>query len=61
MKVLKSGSSNTSLKTMFNTNNDANIWVKCHRGLLSFNDKEILQKGDELSDKHIQFAQKLKW
>ena len=27
--------------------------------MLSFSDKEILQKGDERSDKHIQFAQKL--
>ena len=60
-KVLKSGSSSMhmSLKTMFKTNDDANIWIKCHRGLLSLNDKEISQKGDELSDKHMQFAQKL--
>ena len=58
-KVFKSGPNSTSLRTMFNTNDDANIWVKCYQGVLNFSDKEILQKGDERSDKHIQFAQKL--
>ena len=43
---------------MFKTNDDANI-DQMPSGVLSLNDKEILQKGDELSDKHIQFAQKL--
>ena len=59
-KILKpSESSSRSLNTIFHANGDADTWVRCHRGVLSFNDKVILQNGGELSDKHIQFAQKL--
>lgn len=56
-KIFKPELSSTSSKTIFHTNGD--IWVRCHRGVLSNSDKGILQNGDELSDKHIQFAQKL--
>jgi len=38
---------------------DTEIWVQYDRRRLNVNDKIILQRGDELSDKHIQFAQKL--
>ena len=59
-KIFKpSESSSRSSKTIFHANGDADTWVRCHRGVLRFNDKVILQNGGELSDKHIQFAQKL--
>ena len=40
-------------------NGDTEIWVQYDRTRLNLNDKIILQRGDELSDKHIQYAQKL--
>jgi len=59
-KIFKlSDSTSMSSRTIFHDNGEADIWVRCHRGVLSFNDKATLQNGDELSDKHIQFVQKL--
>jgi len=40
-------------------NEDTEIWIQYDRKRLNLNDEIILQRGDELSDKHIQFAQKL--
>ena len=41
-KIFKSElSSMLSFKTMFHTNDDVNIWVKCHQGVLSISNKEI--------------------
>jgi len=48
-----------SVQSTFATDGDADIWVQYDRRRLNVNDKIILQRGDELSDKHIQFAQKL--
>ena len=54
-------SSSASVQATLNlhTNGDTEIWVQCDRTWLNLNDKIILQRGDELSDKHILFAQKL--
>ena len=40
-------------------NGGTEIWVQHDRTRLNVNDKIILEEGEELSDKHIQFAQKL--
>ena len=58
-KNFKPSESSSSAKQIFYTTDDAHVWVRCHRGELSFNDKAILQNGSMFSDKHIQFAQKL--
>ena len=39
-------------------NNDTEIWLQYHCKWLNLNDKIILQRRDELSDKYIQSAQK---
>ena len=53
-----SSDSSMSVQTTY-ANGDTEIWVQYYRRRLNLNDKIILQRGDELSDKHIQFAQKL--
>lgn len=47
-------------RVIFHANGNAGVWIKCHRVVLSFDDKVVLQNSDELSDKHMKFAQKLK-
>ena len=36
-----------------------NAWVQCDVCTLSFEDKEIIDTGMELTDRHIQYAQQL--
>ena len=48
-----SESSSVRSRVIFHANGNADVWIKCHRGVLSFNDKVVLQNGDELSDKRL--------
>ena len=41
------------------TTEDIDVWVKCDRQILRIADKEIIETGMELTDKHIQYAQYL--
>ena len=51
-KIFKPSKSSSSAKPVFYPTGDPHVWVKCHRGVLSFNDKAILQNSGELSNKH---------
>ena len=58
---LEPGSSGSSLSGTLDlqANGDSEVWVRYDHRRLNLNDKIILQRGNELSEKHIQFAQKL--
>ena len=36
-----------------------NVWVRLKDMSLTFDDKQILERGDELTDKHINYAQRI--
>ena len=46
-KIFKpSESRSMSSRAIFHAYGKANVWVRCHWGILSFNDKATLQNGD---------------